>query len=94
MAEKRTTATEGDPVTLVKVPIADALSNNRPAMGEAPPVAPKDRPSTADLLSASGLPEDAVHDRDRYLERSILGEGGMGRIHLCHDSRVGRDVAM
>ncbi|MDH5671810.1 MAG: serine/threonine protein kinase [Myxococcales bacterium] len=41
-----------------------------------------------------GLPDSAVHDADRYLERSLLGEGGMGRIHLCSDERIGRDVAM
>ena len=42
----------------------------------------------------SGLPPDAVHDENRYLERELLGEGGMGRIFLCRDERVGRDVAM
>src|SRR5262245_32527508 len=57
-------------------------------------VARRSDPPAPDPLSASGLAPDAVHERDRYLERSVLGEGGMGRIHLSHDTRVGRDVAM
>jgi serine/threonine-protein kinase len=70
-----------------------------PAMGASIP-APRASSSGGEIdarqdpLAPSGLPPDAVHDRDRYLERSVLGEGGMGRIHLCNDTRVGRDVAM
>ncbi|MGD8863016.1 MAG: serine/threonine-protein kinase [Myxococcales bacterium] len=59
-------------------------------------------PALAETLSQSGeaasvvdgLPNDATQNDNRYEERSLLGEGGMGRIHLCHDGRVGRDVAM
>jgi serine/threonine-protein kinase len=29
----------------------------------------------------------------RYQVRSALGKGGMGEVHLCADSRIGRDVA-
>jgi eukaryotic-like serine/threonine-protein kinase len=42
----------------------------------------------------TGLPPDADRDEGRYHERELLGEGGMGRIYLCRDDRVGRDVAM
>lgn len=30
----------------------------------------------------------------RYAEIALLGEGGMGKVHLCHDARIGREVAM
>jgi eukaryotic-like serine/threonine-protein kinase len=30
----------------------------------------------------------------RYAELGVLGEGGMGKVHLCRDERIGREVAM
>src|SRR4051812_19491058 len=88
---------EGEAVTLVKLPRPEGLSASRVAKADgsaSASAALRTSPEIADPLAASGLPPDAAHDRDRYLERSVLGEGGMGRIHLCHDTRVGRDVAM
>jgi len=33
-------------------------------------------------------------DRSRYEAMKVIGEGGMGEVHLCRDARIGRDVAM
>ena len=30
----------------------------------------------------------------RYEQRGMLGVGGMGEVRLCHDKRIGRDIAM
>ncbi len=95
MGEERHGEGEGDAVTLVKLPRPEGLSTSRVAKADgSASAALRESPELADPLAASGLPPDAMHERDRYLERSVLGEGGMGRIHLSHDTRVGRDVAM
>lgn len=40
------------------------------------------------------LPPEAVGPTSsRYAELGLLGEGGMGKVHLCRDSRIGREVA-
>ncbi|MFW6023392.1 MAG: serine/threonine-protein kinase, partial [Myxococcota bacterium] len=31
---------------------------------------------------------------ERYQRRKLLGRGGIGEVHLCHDRHIGRDVAM
>jgi eukaryotic-like serine/threonine-protein kinase len=96
MADKRPGEVTNESGTLVTLPLVEVVSGSRTGRGEAAAVAVRDLASEeppADALSA-GLPRDAVHDRDRYRERSVLGEGGMGRIHLFQDTRVGRDVAM
>ncbi|MBI1946231.1 MAG: serine/threonine protein kinase [Deltaproteobacteria bacterium] len=33
-------------------------------------------------------------DEARYQMKSLLGRGGMGEVRLCHDRRIGRDVAI
>jgi serine/threonine-protein kinase len=39
-------------------------------------------------------PEAAAPTSSRYAELGVLGEGGMGKVHLCRDERIGREVAM
>jgi serine/threonine-protein kinase len=103
MGEERHSEGEGDAVTLVHMPKPEGAAASRVAPGGvavaavnviARPSPPPPPEAASDPLAASGLSPEATHELERYLERSVLGEGGMGRIHLCHDTRVGRDVAM
>jgi len=98
MGEERESEAELEVVTLINGQPSKRDSGKREAQADvaAQPGSAElgASPSQTDALLAGALPADAQHDRDRYLERSILGEGGMGRIHLCSDTRVGRDVAM
>jgi hypothetical protein len=96
MAKERPSGFDDEVVTFVKLP--DPPSRRRPA-APAPERASSAFSSRAEgdeseLVDASGLAPDAVHDESRYVEREVLGEGGMGKIFLCRDDRVGRDVAM
>ena len=36
----------------------------------------------------------AIDEAARYASLELLGAGAMGAVHLCHDRRIGRDVAM
>ncbi len=54
----------------------------------------RDQDEKPPLVDASGLPPEQVQDKDRYSELSLLAEGGMGRIHVTSDQRIGRDVVM
>jgi serine/threonine-protein kinase len=97
MAKERHSGFEDEVVTFVKLP--DANSRRRTLASQPPPRASSAFSSRVagdegDLVDASGLTPDAVHEENRYHEREVLGEGGMGKIFLCRDERVGRDVAM
>jgi serine/threonine-protein kinase len=95
MAEETQSQLEDDVVTVVKLPEAPIARRIAPASGRASTAfgsrAPGDESA---LVEASGLAPDVIHEGARYAEREVLGEGGMGKIFLCHDERVGRDVAM
>ncbi|HEY1959137.1 MAG TPA: serine/threonine-protein kinase [Polyangiaceae bacterium] len=57
---------------------------------EAPLVAPNGDSARPVDLSDTG----EVAAARRYYQRSVLGVGGMGEVHLVRDHRIGRDVAM
>jgi serine/threonine-protein kinase len=48
-------------------------------------------------VGADQQPSDLGESEDgggRYRQRGVLGRGGMGEVQLCHDRRIGREVAM
>lgn len=49
-------------------------------------------------VGGAGPKVDAVRagltPHDRYRQLALLGEGGMGAVHLCHDRHIGRRIAM
>ncbi len=94
MAEEKHSLLDEEGVTIVKLPEPPSGHrhvSSKASVGFAAKAAGDE--STA-LVDASGLPPDAAHDESRYTERELLGEGGMGKIFLQHDGRIGRDIAM
>jgi hypothetical protein len=100
MAKERHSGLDDDVITFVKVPELDSHRRSTKAPVSVVPERASSAFSSrvagdeAALVTVSGLPPDAIHEESRYVEREVLGEGGMGKIYLCLDERVGRDVAM
>jgi eukaryotic-like serine/threonine-protein kinase len=55
---------------------------------------PAARKQDAHTPLAAASPDAAVSINDRYDLVGELARGGMGEVHLCHDRRIGRDVAL
>ena len=95
MGEQRHSDGEEDPITLIKPPkrggASAATQGELRARSAYAHTAPDD---TAQLVDTTALPLESSSDGTRYEQQQMLGEGGMGKIYLSRDSRIGRDVAM
>ena len=98
MANKRREPTD-EMVTLVRNPGENTTKS--PSSGELPNVhqaktfaASVHEKDVVGPVAAEALPLEGSDNDTRYETRGLLGEGGMGRIYLTHDSHIGRDVAM
>jgi len=91
------------PVPAVAPPRVPAAAAAAPPPPPPPPRAPvratsayvtTNKGESPTLVSVSSLLPDAAEGPGRYTQGDLLGEGGMGKIHLTTDHRIGRDVAL
>ncbi|MCC7538340.1 MAG: serine/threonine protein kinase [Deltaproteobacteria bacterium] len=88
--DARTNPTEASPTTTVRTP-ADTLPSDAMPSTQRPLAGDLDAPSA---VTTSRMPLHDAGFAARYVNRSVLGRGGMGEVRLCHDARIGRDIAM
>jgi serine/threonine-protein kinase len=80
-------------------PVGSTLVSNTPSGGAGAAVAHADTQLAAGNSSPAQVRvhEALVQDDgfvSRYEHGALLGQGGMGEVRLCHDHRVGREVAL
>lgn len=63
-------------------------------VGDSSLVLPGEAATPSQVLDVDSIGRAAIDFRARYLFRYLLGEGGMGEVHLVRDKTVGRDVAL
>ncbi|MFK8003935.1 MAG: serine/threonine-protein kinase [Polyangiales bacterium] len=63
-------------------------------VGDSSLVLPGEATTPSQVLDVDSIGRAALDFRSRYLFRYLLGEGGMGEVHLVRDRTVGRDVAL
>lgn len=63
-------------------------------VGDSSLVLPGETATPSQVLDVDSIGRAAIDFRARYLFRYLLGEGGMGEVHLVRDKTVGRDVAL
>jgi serine/threonine-protein kinase len=61
---------------------------------EADSSGPESEGSAPSFVDPETGPIEGPMSTDRYDVRRPLGKGAMGEVHLCRDTRIGRDVAM
>jgi serine/threonine protein kinase len=69
------------------------MAETPPHDAYAPTVTP-DPPARGPATADSETPSPGAMTTGRYRASSLIGRGGMGEIRLCHDDRIGRDVAL
>ena len=63
--------------------------NNR----DVPPTLPSDE-SLPESVNVENPTFEEGEQRARYYNKKLLGAGGMGEVHLCRDTRIGREIAL
>lgn len=71
-------------------PVADTVAEEID-LGSARTLA---RAASSESLPSVEVPSDGPLDGARYLDRRLLGEGGMGEVRLVKDRLIGREVAL
>jgi serine/threonine-protein kinase len=77
----------------------DPMQKAGETVSDAPPTLSEDTdenttPARQQLISIPVLPPPEPGFSERYEPAEILGEGGMGEVRVCKDTRIGRTVAL
>jgi eukaryotic-like serine/threonine-protein kinase len=82
-----------DMPTRAERPRSSAPASARPS-ARPPSASHGSSPSRPGTVREVAAQLEARGFRERYVLRRLIGSGGVGEVHLCHDHQIGRDVAI